>query len=66
MFVVLALWAAMVGYEYQRTEGFTVDPAQVEADRKVMLMERIEDQPLGEYPADVSLDAAKAVADWSE
>ena len=60
MFVAFIVVAAlMTGAEYHRTDGFTNTPES----RREMRAERMEDQPIGEYPAELSLEVAKQVAE---
>ena len=62
LFAVLIV-ALMAAGEYHMSDGFENKESRKGSDvREVLLMERIEDQPLGEYPAEVSLDAARTVA----
>ena len=64
MFIAVLIVALMAGGEYYLTDGFTKERDLVtKADREVMVRERLEDQPIGEYPAELSLEVAKQVAE---
>ena len=58
MFIAwLVLAGLIVAGEHHLNDGFA------EADRKEMRAERMEDQPLGQYPRELSLEVSKTVAE---
>ena len=65
MFVVaLLLVAIAAGTEYHLSDGFTETESRRGEDvRAELVMERMEDQPLGEYPRELSLEVSKTVAE---